>query len=99
MLGHLAGSQIGMVGGIIGTVIGCVGGAIGTCCSIKNTKSPLERKFMIKVSVWTWFPLILYINKGKLKAEPWRAPSHTPLPVHILACSGVETPANAPRFS
>jgi hypothetical protein len=54
---------------------------------------------MIKVSVWTWFPLILYINKGKLKAEPWRAPSQTPLPVHILACSGVETPANAPRFS
>jgi uncharacterized membrane protein len=39
MLGHLAGSQIGMVGGIIGTVIGCVGGAIGTCCSIKNTKA------------------------------------------------------------
>jgi hypothetical protein len=61
MPGHLAGSQIGIVGGIIGAVIGCVGGAIGTYCSIKNTNGPMERKFMIKVSAWTWIALILFL--------------------------------------
>lgn len=59
---NLAGSQIGIVGGIIGSAIGCVGGAIGTFCSIKNTNGPLERKFMIKVSIWTWIALILFLT-------------------------------------
>jgi hypothetical protein len=41
----------GWVGGILGSVLGVLGGALGTYFSIKNTKGPRERAFVIKASV------------------------------------------------
>jgi len=61
MLENLTGSQIGILGGIIGTVLGCAGGAFGTYCSIKNTKGPLERKFMINASTWAWIAVTIFL--------------------------------------
>ena len=48
------GSTIGLIGGVIGSIIGVAGGAIGTHLSIKNTKGPIERSFMIKLAVGGW---------------------------------------------
>ena len=61
MLGNLTGPQIGIIGGILGSVIGCAGGVIGTYFSIKNTNGPLERKFMIKISVWAWIAVTIFL--------------------------------------
>lgn len=61
MLENLTGPQIGCIGGILGSILGIAGGAFGTYCSIKNTNGPLERKFMIKVSVWTWIALTIFL--------------------------------------
>ncbi len=41
----------GWAGGIIGSVIGLSGGAFGVYCSIRNTRGPKERAFMIRASV------------------------------------------------
>ena len=47
--------NIGFVGAIIGSLIGIAGGWIGTYFSIKNTKGPLERAFMIRSAITCWF--------------------------------------------
>ena len=51
----------GLIGGIIGGLFGVIGGVIGTYCSIKNTKGPLEKSFMIKASVIAWVAITLFI--------------------------------------
>lgn len=62
MLEKLTGPQIGYIGGLLGSVLGFAGGAIGTYCSIKNTNGPLERRFMIKISVVTWIALLVFLG-------------------------------------
>lgn len=52
---------IGIVGGILGTVIGIAGGIIGTYFSIKNTKTPTERRFMIRCSIGLWTALLIMV--------------------------------------
>jgi uncharacterized membrane protein YfcA len=44
----------GQIGGIIGSVVGILGGVVGTYFSIRNTKSPRERTFMIQASIVCW---------------------------------------------
>ena len=44
----------GLIGGIIGVVIGVAGGAIGTYFSIKNTRTPAERRFMVRGAAVFW---------------------------------------------
>lgn len=61
MLENLSGAQIGYIGGIIGGILGIAGGAFGTYCGIKNTHGPLERRFMVKISVWTWAALTIFL--------------------------------------
>jgi hypothetical protein len=39
------------VGGIVGSLLGVGGGVLGTYFTIKNTKGPRERAFVIKASV------------------------------------------------
>lgn len=51
----------GFIGGIIGSLIGVIGGIIGTYFSIKNTRGPLERAFMIKASVIAWIAVLIFI--------------------------------------
>jgi Ca2+/Na+ antiporter len=52
----------GMIGGIVGPVVGVMGGLIGTYFSIKNTKSPRERRFVIRASIICWLFVILFLT-------------------------------------
>jgi CHASE2 domain-containing sensor protein len=51
----------GWIGGIAGAVIGLLGGVIGTYFSIKNTRGPRERAFMIKAAVQCWILVGTYL--------------------------------------
>jgi Ca2+/Na+ antiporter len=48
-------------GGILGGVIGVMGGVIGTYFTIKNTKGPRERAFVVKGSIVCWLFVIGFI--------------------------------------
>jgi len=72
MLGQLTGPQIGYLGGILGCVLGFAGGAIGTYCSIKHTKGPLEKRFMIKASIVTWVALSIFLGLLIALPTPYR---------------------------
>lgn len=52
----------GLIGGILGGLLGVFGGIIGTYCSIKNTKGPKERSFMVKASISFWIFGILFVS-------------------------------------
>lgn len=62
----------GWIGGIAGGVIGLIGGIIGTYCSIKNTKGPRERAFMVKASVVCWTAIILFLGLMFALPNPYR---------------------------
>ena len=62
----------GLVGAIIGSVIGVAGGAIGTYFSITNTNGPMERAFMVKVSVIAWVAILLFLGLMMLLPSPYR---------------------------
>ena len=55
-------SMMGLVGSIVGSAIGILGGLIGTYFSIKNTKTPAERRFMVKMGIGIWVALLLLIG-------------------------------------
>ncbi|MGA2221000.1 MAG: sigma-70 family RNA polymerase sigma factor [Verrucomicrobiia bacterium] len=46
-------ASVGLAGAILGPLIGVLGGLFGSYMSIKNTKSPRERRFMINMSLIT----------------------------------------------
>jgi len=56
--GLLAG---GLAGAMVGSLVGLAGGIIGTRASIKSTRSPRERSFMIKVSFIVWIYVLVLI--------------------------------------
>ena len=51
----------GLIGGLLGAVGGIAGGAIGTYFSVKNTRGPLERAFMVKAAVVAWLAVIVFV--------------------------------------
>ncbi len=51
----------GLIGGIVGSVLGIAGGLVGTYFSIKNTKGPRERRFMIRSSVVVWLGVSVFL--------------------------------------
>jgi len=53
--------NLGLIGGIVGGVVGILGGMAGTYFSVKNTKSPRERAFMIKVSFICWVFVLAFV--------------------------------------
>ena len=53
--------NIGSVGAIVGSLFGIVGGLIGTYFSIKNTKGPFERVFMIRAAITCWFGVGVFL--------------------------------------
>lgn len=55
-------TQYGLIGIIIGCVLGCIGGAVGTYFSIKETKGPLQRKFMIKAAIASWITVTIFLG-------------------------------------
>jgi uncharacterized membrane-anchored protein len=51
----------GLMGGLGGGVVGVLGGIIGTYFSIKNTKGPRERAFVVKSSIVCWVFVLAFI--------------------------------------
>jgi len=45
----------------LGSSFGVLGGAVGTWCSIRNTRGPRERAFMIRVSVLCWLAVTAFL--------------------------------------
>ena len=52
----------GLTGAILGPILGLLGGIFGCWCSIKNTKSPRERQFMIKMTILMWVLITILIG-------------------------------------
>ena len=80
-------STLGWLGGIIGGVLGLVGGVIGSYFSIRNTKGPRERSFVVKFVLLGWiaimvFLLLLFTLPGAYKHLLW-IPYVILLPVSI----------------
>jgi len=78
----------GLIGGILGCLIGVAGGLFGTYCSIKNTKGPRERAFMVKYSIFIWlfgtlFLLLLFTLPKPYNYFMW-IPYGFLLPVGII---------------
>ncbi len=44
-------ATLGLWGGIGGAVVGVLGGLVGTYCSIRNTKGPRERTWMVQMAL------------------------------------------------
>jgi cell division protein FtsW (lipid II flippase) len=53
--------NMGIIGVIVVSSIGLIGGIIGTYCSIKNTNGPKEKAFMIKITIWGWTGVIVFL--------------------------------------
>lgn len=52
----------GLIGGVVGSIIGVLGGVVGTYCSIKNTRGPREKAFMIRCSVIVCVSVMLFLS-------------------------------------
>ena len=52
----------GLSGAVLGPLVGLLGGIFGTWMSIKHTKSPRERRFMVKMGIVAWSLLLLLIG-------------------------------------
>ena len=51
------GATIGVIGGVAGALVGLAGGAFGTWASVHATRTPEERRFVIRVAVVLWAAL------------------------------------------
>lgn len=60
------------IGAIAGGIIGVTGGIIGTYYSIKNTGSPRERAFMIRISILFWIVMIVFSGLLLFLPSPYR---------------------------
>jgi RNA polymerase sigma factor (sigma-70 family) len=49
-------------GAILGPILGLLGGVLGTWCGIRNTSSPRERRFMIRMAVLVWLLLFALVG-------------------------------------
>ena len=55
-------SAAGLLAALWGPLIGVAGGVLGAWISIKNTRSPRERQFMIRQTCITWIYVLLFIG-------------------------------------
>jgi hypothetical protein len=74
----------GMVGGLLGGLGGLAGGAIGTYFSIRNTSSPRERQFMIRVSVVAWIAITIFLAGLFLLPKPYAWLLWIPYPIALI---------------
>lgn len=61
-----------MVGGIAGGVLGLAGGAIGTYFSIRNTRGPRERGFMVRAAVVAWVAITAFLAALYFLPPPYK---------------------------
>ena len=83
--------DVGIVGGVIGGTIGLAGGAIGTYFSIRNTRGPGERSFMIRMSAVAWAAISAFLAGLLLLPKPYNfllwVPYGIALPLAIRWCN------------
>ena len=82
---------LGFWGGVLGAAIGVLGGVIGTWFSIKNTRGPRERAFVVKASVICWMLIAAFLLGMWLIPHPHRhwlwLPYAIFLPLGIFSCN------------
>lgn len=61
----------GTVGAIAGSAIGIFGGIVGTYFSIKNTRGPMERSYVMKASALTWVTVAVFLCALLLLPSPY----------------------------
>lgn len=87
----MSGATWGWIGGILGAVLGTLGGAVGTYFSIKNTKGPRERAFMVRCAVIAWIAIFVFVGLLVLIPSPYRfllwVPYGVVLPLAIRFCN------------
>lgn len=66
------GALWGWIGAIVGGVIGLAGAIVGTYFSIKNTKGPRERSFVIKAAAVGWIAGLLFLGLLFGLPDPYR---------------------------
>ncbi len=54
--------DLGNLGPVLGPILGVLGGAFGTYCSVRNTETATERRFMVKGAVFVWLSGLLLIG-------------------------------------
>jgi len=52
----------GISGAILGPILGLLGGIFGSWCSIRNTHSARERRFMIRMTVMVWGLILVLLG-------------------------------------
>ena len=71
----------GWAGAIIGGGIGLLGGIIGSYCSIRNTKGPRERAFMVRATIICWIGVTAFILGMWFLRTPYR---FALIPVYVI---------------
>ena len=61
-----------MMGGIVGSVVGAAGAALGAYVSIRNTRGPRERAFVIKANVTCWLAALAFVVVMFMAPVPYR---------------------------
>jgi Ca2+/Na+ antiporter len=69
-------------GVILGALIGILGGVIGTYFSVKNTKGPRERAFMVRSSIQCWIGVCLYVLAAWFVPRPY---SYGLMAIYVIA--------------
>ncbi|MGH9369286.1 MAG: hypothetical protein ACRD3M_16625 [Thermoanaerobaculia bacterium] len=62
----------GTLGAIAGSALGLLGGAIGTYFSIRNTRGPRERAFVVRASGIAWVAVTVFLAALLLLPSPYR---------------------------
>ncbi len=58
-------------GAILGSLVGVLGGVLGTWASIRNTRTPSERSFMIRCALAIWVGVVLFLVALLLIPQPY----------------------------
>jgi hypothetical protein len=62
----------GMLMGFVGGFIGILGGLFGTWCSIRNTKSAEERRYMVRWAAYFWVGISAFVAITFVVPMPYR---------------------------
>lgn len=66
------GGAIGWGGAILGALLGILGGAIGVYFSVRNTKGPRERAYVIRSSISCLIGVVLFLAGMLLLPSPYK---------------------------
>ena len=64
--------DIGLIGGIVGITVGLIGAVVGTRASVRATKGPEERRFIVRASIVMWIAVLIFLGVLFLLPSPIR---------------------------